>query len=370
VVDFLQRGFHMKKTVIALNLLLIAILLCPTFPATVAETSQKDALVLKSVREQRLRDIQFPVHIPQTTGLYRTYAQMTSLLQNLTATYPNIMSLSSIGKTYEGRELWMVKISDNVSQQETEPEVLFMGTHHGNEKPGYEVCLYFIQYLVEHYQNTSTPEVRDIINTTQIYVLPMVNPDGVEADTRKNAEPNHGFFGFNPLVTSQGVDLNRNYGYRWYFLFLFPKLLGGSTSYFDSSEVYHGPRPFSENETQAIRQFIDTHNIMISISYHTYGQLVLYPWGYTILPPKDKSLFVSIGENITAIDNYTLEQSISLYPTVGDACDWMYGTHGVLAYTIELGTSYAPTNPATLQKICATHNLVNLYICQRAHTLQ
>ena len=368
MTSFLHGGFHMKKTIIALSLFLVGMLLLPTFPAPAAGMSQKDAQILKTVRDQRLKDIQFPVHNPQTTGVYHTYAQMTALLQNLAVTYPSIMSLTSIGKTYKGRDLWMVKISDNVNQQETEPEVLFMGAYHGNEKPGYEVCLYFIQYLVEHYQNTSTPEVREIINTTQIYVLPMVNPDGVEADERKNAEPNHGFFGFNPLVTSHGVDLNRNYGYRWYFLFLFPKMLSGSTSFIDASEVYRGPSPFSENETQAIQQFVDTHNITIAITYHTYGQLVLYPWGYMILPPKDKSLFISIGENITSIDNYTLEQSIFLYPTLGDACDWMYGTRGVLAYTIELGTSYAPTNPATLRDICVTHNLVNLYVCQRAQT--
>jgi len=359
----------MKKTMMILSLLFVGMLLLPAVVLSSRGTTPESSLLLQTVREQRLKDIQNHVSFPQTTGLYHTYSQMTTLLQTLTATYPSIMSMSSIGKTSEGRDLWMVKISDNVSQQEAEPEVLFMGAHHGNEKPGYEVCLYFIQYLVEHYQNESTPEVREIINTTQIYILPMVNPDGVEADTRKNAEPNHGFFGYSPIVTSYGVDLNRNYGYRWFLLFLLPKIYSGTTSFIDSNEAYHGPRPFSENETQAVKQFVDTHNITISITYHTFGQLVLYPWGYTILPPKDKPVFVSIGENITAIDHYTLSQSIGLYPTLGDACDWMYGTHRVLAYTIELGTSFAPTNPATLQEICVTHNLVNLYVCQRSHSL-
>jgi carboxypeptidase T len=360
----------MKKTIVIACLLLGGMLILPSLAFASLAPSRDTTLILQTVRTQHMQAIQNPTPPVATTGLYHTYAEMTSLLQNLAATYPTIMSLFSIGKTYEGRDLWMVKISDNVNAQENEPEILFMGTHHGNEKPGYEVCLYFIQYLVDHYQNDSTPEVRNVINTTQIYILPMVNPDGVEVNTRKNLEPNHGFFGLRTIVTSHGVDLNRNYGYRWFFLFLFPKIYSSSTSFFDVSEVYHGPYPFSENETQAIKHFVDTHNITLSITYHTYGQLVLYPWGYTLLPPKDKSVFVSIGENITRFDNYTLAQAIMLYPTLGDACDWMYGTHGVLAFTIELGTSYAPSDPSALRELCVTHAAVNLYVCQRAQTLK
>jgi carboxypeptidase T len=359
----------MKKTMMALSLLFVGMLFIPSFSASLRQTIPNSTLILQTVREQRLQDLQNHVPITQATGLYHTYAEMTTFLQNLAVTYPTIMSVSSIGKTYEGRDLWIVKLSDNVHQQENEPEVLFMGAHHGNEKPSYEVCLYFIQYMVEHYDNASTPEVRDVINGTQIYILPMVNPDGVEAGTRKNREPNHGLFGFSPIITSRGVDLNRNYGYRWFLLFLFPSFYGSTTSWIDSSDDYHGIRPFSENETQVIEQFVDTHNITISISYHTYGDLVLYPWGYTFLPPKEKSLFVSIGENISTINHYVVSQSIGLYPTLGDACDWMYGAHGVLAYTIELGTTYAPTNPDELNDICVTHTAVNLYVCQRAQTL-
>jgi carboxypeptidase T len=352
-----------------LGLLFVGMLLLPSSLGMFVSTASNSTQTLQTVRAQRLKDVLNHGPVVQSTGLYHTYAEMTTLLLDLAIAYPSIMSVSSIGKTYEGRDLWMIKLSDNVHQQENEPEVLFMGAHHGNEKPSYEVCLYFIQYMVEHYDNSSTPEVRDIINKTQIYILPMVNPDGVEAGTRKNYEPNHGLFGFFPIITSHGVDLNRNYGYRWFLLFVLPQFYGGGTSFVDSSDAYHGPRPFSENETQAIEQFVDTHNISISISYHTYGDLVLYPWGYTFLPPKDKPLFVSIGENISSIDHYVVSQAIGLYPTLGDACDWQYGTHGVLAFTIELGTTYAPTDPEELNEMCVTHTAVNLYVCQRALTL-
>ena len=314
-------------------------------------------------------NIQHQIQTTQPTDLYHTYSEMTALLQSLAATYPDIMSVSSIGETYEGRNLWLVKISDNVNQDEQEPGVLFMGAHHGNEKSSYEVCLYFIQYMVEHYDNASTPEVRTSINATQIYLIPMVNPDGVERDMRKDREPNHGSFGFRRQVTSYGVDLNRNYGQHWLYLFLFPYIFSGSTSWVDSSDVYRGPWPFSANETKAVRQFVITHNISLSISYHSYGELVLYPWGYTTRPPKDKSLFVSIGSNISTFDKYQVEQSIRLYPTLGDSCDWMYATQRIFAFTIELGTSYAPSDPEVLQNLCVNHTIVNLYICQRAQTL-
>jgi carboxypeptidase T len=359
----------MRKRTIALSIILVGMLVVPSLNTASLWIAPKNDLTLKTVREQRLRDIQnhFPIITPP--GLYHTYDEMTALLQGLATNHSDIMSVTSIGKTYEGRDLWMVKLSDNVNQQENEPELLFMGAHHGNEKPSYEVLIYFIQYMIEHYGNNSAGEVQDAINNTQIYVLPMVNPDGVEAGTRKNRVPNHGSFGFQTEVTSLGVDLNRNYGYRWFLFFLLPLLYFRSTSYLDRSDSYRGKQPFSENETQAIRQFVDTHNITISISYHTYGELILYPWGYTFIPTKDNPVFVSIGENISNINHYLLAQSINLYPTLGDACDWMYGTQGVLAYTIELGDSFAPSDPDVLQEMYLLHTNVNLYVCQRAQLL-
>jgi|WetSurMetagenome_2_1015567.scaffolds.fasta_scaffold00443_20 carboxypeptidase T len=347
----------------------IGLLIVPPIQATSSWRTQESDLLLRSVREQRLKDIHDPLPLKTPAGLYHTYDELTVILQNLAMNHSDIMSLSSIGKTYEGRDLWMVKLSDNVNQEEVEPGVLFMGAHHGNEKPSYEVCLFFIQYMVEQYENNSLPEIRSTINSTQIYVIPMVNPDGVEAGTRKNLEPNRGSFGYKTEITSVGVDLNRNYGYRWLRFFLLAPLYIGSTSVFDNNDAYRGQRPFSENETQAIRQFMDTHKITISISYHTYGELILFPWGYTILPAKDKPVFVSIGENISNINDYHYDQSVNLYPTIGDASDWMYGTYGVLAYTIELGKSFAPSDPNVIQEMCVLHTKVNLYVCQRVQSL-
>ena len=361
----MKNTFALLSAGIVVCLLASGVSAVEILPYTLSFAPSHEAHGLSVIRDRRLFDFQH--HVPVSPlSIYHSYAEITSLLFSLAANHSDIMSITSLRQTYEGRDLWLVKLSDNVSQEEREPEVLFLGSHHGNERPGYEVLIYFIEYMVNSYQNTSV--VKDAIDKTQIYIIPMVNPDGVEAGTRKNLEPNHGPFGFSRMVTSVGVDLNRNYAGPRFLLFLRP-FFYRSTSYHDASDVYRGPHPFSENETQAVRQFVETHNITISIDYHTFAELILYPWGDTRLPTKDAQVFKSIGENISKLDNYTSEQSTALYPTLGDSVDWMYATHHVLAFTIELGTSYAPENPAVLHKMSVDHTKVNLYICQRAQTL-
>ncbi len=351
-----------------------------------------------TIADVRLKEL---AHLSQNAGvatssIYHTYQEMTELFHILHDQYPDIMSLTSLGKTYEERDIWMVKLSDNVELDENEPEILLMGAHHGNEKPSYEILIYFITYMVENYskenfdndedgtvnediidgldndgdglvdEDPSEDRVREVLDSREIYLVPMVNPDGVEANTRKNCAPNHGIFGFRPRVTSYGVDLNRNYGYRWFLLFLFPNFYLRSTQYADSSAVYHGPRPFSEIETQVVKNLVETRDFYICLTYHTYSELVLYPWGYTPRSAADEDIFISIGENISDINGYLLGQSIELYPTLGDACDWMYGKHGILAYTIELGKSYAPEDPEVLRELSIRHTGVNLYVSEIA----
>jgi len=306
---------------------------------------------------------------------YHTYQEMTDELHTLQMNHSDIMSLTSIGKTYEGRELWMVKLSDNVNQEEDEPGVLFMGAHHGNEKPGYEVCLFFIQYMVEHYENNSVPEIRNAINTTQMYIIPMVNPDGVEADTRKNCAPNHGPFGYSKTITSYGVNLNRNYDDPWFLAYIFPVRYSLPFILPDSSFNYRGPYPFSENETKAVKNFAEGHNISISISYHSYGEFVIYPWMHTSKQTVDEPLFRSVGENITLINHYELfVKTYHLIPrnggTLGSSENWFYREKGTIAYTIELCTERTPTNPQVMYNLCMTQTTVHLYLCQRAQTIE
>lgn len=305
---------------------------------------------------------------------YHTYQELTDALQSLQMNHSDVMSVCSLGKTYEGRDIWMVKLSDNVEEEENEPGVLFMAAHHGNERPGVEICLFFIQYMLEQYQNESIPAVREAMNSTQMYLIPMVNPDGVMADTRKNCAPNHGPFGLSPTITSYGVNLNRNYDDPWILSYLFPVRYYLPFILSDSSYNYRGPYPFSENETKAVKNFAETHTFSISLSYHSYGEFVLYPWMHTSRQTPDEALFRSVGENITAINNYYLyvkeDRLIPKYGgTLGSSENWLYREKGALAYTIEVGSERRPTNPAVVYDLCMTHTTIHLYLCQRAQIL-
>ncbi len=303
---------------------------------------------------------------------YHTYQTLTTELQSLQENYSSLMSVTSIGKTYEGRDLWMVKLSDHADVEEDEPGVLFMAAHHGNEWPGVEICLFFIRYMLG---NSSLPEVREILNTTQIYLIPMVNPDGVTADTRKNCAPNHGPFGKKSTVTSYGVNLNRNYEDPWYLSYIFPLRYNLPMILPDASFNYRGPYPFSENETKAVRDFAKSHNFSISISYHSYGEFIIYPWMHTTKQTPDEMLFRSVGENISLINGYRLfvknDRLIPLYGgTLGSSENWLYREKGALAFTVEVGTDRRPTIPQEMYNLCMTQTTVQLYLCQRAQTIE
>jgi len=325
---------------------------------------------------------------------YHTYDSMTLLLNNLSQAHPDIMMLTSIGTTYEGRDIWMVKLSENVTRDDDEPGVLFMGAHHGDEKPSFEVLIFFINYIIDTYQmdymdnegdgyvdeNPECQRVRDILNTTQIYIIPMVNPDGVEYGWRKNREPNYGADGQSTNITSYGVDLNRNYGYMWNIVYLFPENYFLEYLLNDQSWIYRGEAPFSEKETQAVKRFIENHDISISLSYHDYGEFMIFPWMHTSRHTPHESLYRSIGANMSKINNYELkiygqygerEYIIPRYQgTPGSSENWLYGEHGILAFTMELCRRRPERNPSLVLDACEKHVEVNLYICERAQTIE
>lgn len=336
---------------------------------------------------------------------YYTYNEMTDLFHDLKKNHSDIMSLNSIGKSYEGREIWVVKLSDNVNENEDEPGILLMGAHHGNEKPSFEVLINLIKHTIEFYEKKNTDDdndgvinediidgfdndkdglidedpsedrIREVVNNTQIFLIPMVNPDGVEANSRKNCAPNYGPFGFNKKITSYGVNLNRNYGYKWYLYLILPFNYYFFINSMDTSFNYRGERPFSENETRAVRDFVKTKNICISLSYHSYGEIIFYPWMYTSRKTPDEDLYISIGENITKINKYYLlkgrDYKIPRYGgTLGTSEDWLYGKRKIISYTVELCKSRAPRNPDVVFEVSLKHIGVNLYICERSWNME
>jgi hypothetical protein len=266
---------------------------------------------------------------PPDAGLYHNYEEITQELPELQTAFPDLAKVFDLGNSVEGRKIWAIKISDNVALEENEPEILFIGGHHAREWIAVDVPFLLAKYLLEHYASDAT--VRNYIDNGQIWIIPLLNPDGHQYSVtnnrlwRKNRRNNgDGTF---------GVDLNRNYSYQW----------GGPGSSGDTfSEIYRGAAPFSEPETQIIRDFGSQHNFVAMISYHNYSQLILYPWGYTSAPAPDDSvlhqLAKTMADSIFTVHGktYIAEQSSDLYLASGDATDWLYGETQVPSYTIEL----------------------------------
>jgi len=274
--------------------------------------------------------------LPQSSGDYNgrfhNYRETEEMLLELGNNYPDIAQVSSIGKSVEGRDLYIIKISDNVQQEESEPNVYFIGCHHAREWISVEIPLLFARHLLENYQNST--DIQQLVNGAQIYIMPLLNPDGLEFSIhtyiwwRKNRR-------YNSDLT-WGVDLNRNYGYMWGY-----DNIGSSPN--PGSDVYRGPLPFSEPETEAWRQFLLVHPPAGAITFHNYSQIILYPWGYIPEPTPDDAEMDAIAremsERIFAVNGRVYEYgqgNSGIYPTNGDMDDWVYGTFGVPSYTVEL----------------------------------
>ncbi len=276
---------------------------------------------------------------PPADSAYHNYNEMSTAIQQVATNYPNIASRFSIGRSYEGRELWAMKISDNVGVDENEPEALFIGLHHAREHLTVEMTLYIMNLLVNNYGSDS--RITNIVNSREIYIVFNLNPDGGEYDIatgsyrswRKNRQPNSG-------STYVGTDPNRNYGYRW-------GCCGGSSGS-PSSDTYRGPSAFSAPETARLRDFVSsrvvggTQQIKTSISFHTYSELVLWPYGYTYtdvpsdMNADDYNVLATMGRAMAATNGYTAQQASDLYIADGTYDDWAYGVHRIFAYTFEM----------------------------------
>jgi len=285
--------------------------------------------------EQTLQLLPFP----QASSDYHDYAEMTEEIQATARRYPKIFSLSSIGQSREGRELWLGKLSDNVAVDEREPEFLFTHHIHAREHLTVEQGLYTLRMLTQEYG--FNPQITDIVNGREIWFIFDVNPDGGEFDIatgnfvswRKNRQPN-------PGSASIGTDLNRNWGFQW-------GCCGGSSGNLGSS-TYRGVMPFSGIETGLLKDFVDSRvidgvqQISAALDFHSFSELILWPYGYTFedvpagMDPDDQATFVAMGQAMAAMNGYTPQQASDLYIADGVSIDWKYGQHGIFAYTFEM----------------------------------
>ncbi|MFI5361621.1 MAG: M14 family metallopeptidase [Elusimicrobiota bacterium] len=292
--------------------------------------ARAQAAGLKVLSADRISDRVGALGFPAGDKAYHDYAQTVAELKSLAAKAPDIASLYSIGKTLQGRDIWALRLCPDAkgSAASKLPGALFIGEHHAREHLSNEVPLALAGRLVD---GRNDPEIKRLLATRDITIVPMLNADGAEYDIdgdkyhmhRKNMAANGD--------GSLGVDLNRNYGWGW----------GGEGASADpSDETYRGPSAFSEPETQAVKAFIEAHsNIKVLLTYHTFSELVLYPWGGSNAPIDDadarKAYEVMAGE-MGRMTGYTPEQSSALYVASGDLCDWSWGEHKIYSFTFEM----------------------------------
>ena len=269
-------------------------------------------------------------------GGYYTFAEIEEHLEEISNEYPFLVHKILIGNSLEGRNIWAIKISDNAHVEENEPEVLYTGLHHAREPMSYMNLFYYMYWLLENYESDSLAS--HLVNNRQIWFVPAVNPDGLVYN-QSIASNGGGMQRKNMLETCNnsvdGVDLNRNYSYMWAY-----DNEGSSPD--GCNETYRGNSPFSEPETQVIRDFVENHNFPIALNYHSYSNLLIYPLGYEYensVPQEDLDIFIEYGEDMVQFNGYELGTGPDLlYPVNGEACDWMYGEHGIFAYTPEIGS--------------------------------
>ena len=275
-----------------------------------------------------------PVHMKYgSMGGFYNYQEFVSDLDSMNILYPNICApKDSIGRGWDGNALWMVKISDNPGINEDEPEVLYDGTHHAREPGAYTALMYTMWWLLENYG--TNPEATHLVNNRELYFVPIANPDGFRynqmtnpgggGNWRKNRRNNGG---------SYGVDLNRNYGYQWGY-----DNEGSSPT--PSGETYRGPSAFSEPETQALRDFFLAHDFKTAMTVHTYGNDLLYAYGYDNVPPESLAIHQEYGAEIARTNGYVYGQAYQiLYASNGRTQDWQLHTHLTINFEPEIGTN-------------------------------
>ncbi len=275
---------------------------------------------------------------PDDSG-YHNYAELTAEVDKVITDHPALAAKTVIGQSYEGRDITAVKISDNPTVDEAEPEVLFTHNQHAREHLTVEMAIYLINQLTDGYASDS--QIQNLVDNREIWIVPTVNPDGAEYDIatgsyqswRKNRQPTSG-------TNAVGADLNRNWGYQW-------GCCGGSSGN-PSSDTYRGPAAESAPEVRAVADFVRSRviggvqQITTSIDFHSYGELVLWPYGYTYddTPPDmdadDAEAFEAIGRSMASSNGYTPQQSSDLYITDGSITDYLWGAHKIFAYAFEM----------------------------------
>ncbi|MEO8512168.1 MAG: M14 family zinc carboxypeptidase [Ignavibacteria bacterium] len=271
-------------------------------------------------------------------GGYLTYQEVINKLDSMRLQYPGLISAKfSIGNSFEGREQWTVRVSNSPDAPTGRPEAWFHSLIHAREPESMEQNIYFIYWLLENYN--IDPYATYILRYRELYFTPVFNPDGYEYNRSTN--PNGGGFwrlSRKPCSGGLGADLNRNYGP--YEFWNFP---GGGSSEFCGDETFRGDLPFDQSETQNAMNFVNSRNFTGVLSYHTFGNYFIRPYGYSGLPSADENIFQNFSADMALQNQFTLGRSLNTvgYTVRGTTDDWYYTDSGhtkIIAMTPEVGT--------------------------------
>ena len=303
--------------------------------------------------------------LAETDGMgdYKTLAEIYAYLDAMKAAHPDIITdRISIGQTFEGRDICAMKISDNPGTDEDEPELFFNAAIHSCEVATPEVLLYFMDYMTDNYG--VDPEVTDIVDNCEIWLVPVINADGYYHNEviapegggmwRKNRRDN--------LDGTFGVDLARNFGYKWAYNNL-------SSSAVTSAENYRGTEPFSEPEACVFRNFVESRNFVLQVQYHACDGWVGFPWAYDTYIAPDEMLLQLVADSMAYYSGYSSDGG---YFCHGDPEDWSYASQmtgsGVLPFIVEIGNyddGFWP-EPARVSELVAENLGSNLVLCRLA----
>jgi len=341
-----------QKQTIALFIICQILSLTSIYSVNVAQTKEKSSLT--SVEWDK----------------YHNYTEIVNIVLELNATYPNIVDVFPVGKSWQNKTIYCLRLT-NESTTRPRPAVLFVGYHHAREPITAELALYFAVYIATNAGTNVT--INQMLNNSEIFVIAALNVDGFDAVTqndwqRKNARPTdedydslvdedspededgdgkieylwngYGYFvrwegwdndsdGVNGEDWLGGVDLNRNYGYAW-------NASADSGSPFPEDEDYRGPAPFSEVETSALRDLVMQYDFHYAVSLHSGADVILYPWGHTTDPTPHDYKYQMLASNISQLVNSPYQQSSQMYTTSGVWDDWMYGNQSVYSLTFEI----------------------------------
>lgn len=255
---------------------------------------------------------------------YKKYDEVVSIMQELAAKYPNLVSLNSYGKSVKGNNLYFLKISDNVSVDEQEPELLITAATHGDEIITTETLMRFIVNMIK---NKDTDErIAKMIQDHELFFIPVVNPDGFTKRRR---------------YTADGTDPNREYPY---------------------------PEKPNKTSVQCIEkeiEFFNSRNFVASMDLHASGELIMYPWGFTkdSVPAADKQMFETLGKKMASANRYSVGQiSKIIYVAPASSADYFYWKKGTISYGIELARSKAPMSWSIGKIVDQATSMMNIFI--------